>query len=255
MTCAQHTAPGLRKDAIGAMAVGNQHAEEVFEQLTGRLHAAGGVDHEEGQLRGTQDPQPEALRTAEMGGLVGMGDRSPAEGFADVIDQGFQPLCDGFLSFADGAGTEVQPPLHLQEALDAAGTQTEMAAHEGNPGDQAGAHLAGGNVLGKPGGDAALAAEAGAAKALMFGDEIGDLGQIEDLMSNEWKRIDADLTAAFAASFGKMAFDAVHLGFRDEVAGVGEVSRLRAARLARRLAPVSVLGGGPDSAVGRNCWS
>jgi hypothetical protein len=39
-----------------------------------------------------------------------------------------------------------------------------------------------------------------------------------------------------------VAFDAVHLGFRDEVSGVGDVSRLRAARLARRLARVSVLG-------------
>lgn len=161
-----------------------------------------------------------------------MGDRSLAEGFADVIHQGFQPLGDRFLRCADGAGAEVQPPPHLQEALDAAGTQTEMAAHEGDPGDQAGAHLAGGNVLGKPGRDEALAAATGAAKALMFGDGIGDLGQIEDLMSSEWNRIDANLAAAFAPGIGKMAFDAVHLGFRNEAAGVGDVSALRAARFA-----------------------
>ncbi len=173
--CPTQLALGLRMNAIGAMAVADQDTGEVLEQVPGCFHAAGGVDHEEGQLRGTQDPQPGPTLTTEMGGLVGMSDRGLAEGFADMIDQGLQPLCDRFLSFADGAGTEVQPPLHFQEALDASGTQSEMAAHEGDPGDQAGAHLAGGNVLRQPRHDEALAAAAGTTKALMLGDRIGDL--------------------------------------------------------------------------------
>ena len=229
-------------NAIGAMAVGDQNPGEVFEQLPGRLHAAGGVDHEQSQLRGTQHPQPVPALPAEVGGLIGVGHWSLANGFADVIHQGFQPLGDRFLGLADGTGTEVKPPLHFQKALEIAGAEAEMAAHQGDPGDQAGTHLAAGNLLGKPGRDGSLAAQAGAGEALMLGDGIGDLREIEHLVSELGRRIDDDLAAACATGFGKIPFDAVHRSLRNQVSGVGDMALLSATFFARGLPREAVLG-------------
>ena len=233
---------GLGMKAIGAMAVADQNSGKVFEQLPGRLHAAGRVDHEKRQLRSTQHPQPEPLGPPEVGGFIGVSHRRTTDGVGDVIHHGFQPLGDRFLGLAEGTGTEVQPPLHLQKALDGARTEAEMTAHQGNPGDQTGTHLAAGNLLWEPGRDRPLTAQAGAPEALMFGDGKRDLRQIEDLMSGRWIRIDDDLAAAFAAGLGKMALDAVHLGFRNPVSGVGDMAILGAPPFARGLAREPVFG-------------
>jgi hypothetical protein len=65
----------------------------------------------------------------------------------------------------------------------------------------------------------------------MFGDGIGDRGEIKDLMPILGVRLKKDLATTGAAGIRKVALDLIHVRFRNDATGIPHVAGLGAALL------------------------
>jgi hypothetical protein len=76
----------------------------------------------------------------------------------------------------------------------------------------------------------------------VFGDGIGDLGEIEDLMPILGVRIDHDLTTTGTTGIREVTLDLIDLGFRDDLTGIPDMPRLGASFLVGGFAMTLSLG-------------